>query len=284
MKDLLIKAEALHDFIEERSEKGSICLIDKDIILQGIRNLYVAANRIIVDDNFDSDIDDDIIGDDVNDDFDNGGVIIYDSHADENDSDSTETDSDSTETDEPSDKTSDIRSDHSKVEPKVEFEICSTSISDSQDDSTADVETYDELNAQLDAKSDIDTYEDTERYEEPSINCNVSSYTDDKDNTKDVTEKETAPEPEADLAPTTQADIIEMPVGLELAISPILKEEIVEQLCGGDHELYSILMSELNEIDDSDMAMLYIHENFAKAQNCSATAELANIIDEKFNK
>ena len=74
MKELLIQIETLHDFIEECNENGSICLIEKDIILQDIRNLYTSAKKIVLDTDYNSDLDDD---------FDNSGIVLYNSHDNE---------------------------------------------------------------------------------------------------------------------------------------------------------------------------------------------------------
>ncbi|MFI3315453.1 MAG: hypothetical protein R3Y04_07290 [Rikenellaceae bacterium] len=47
--DILIKLENLHDFIEECSESSEITLIEKDVILQSLRDIYLKARMIDVD-------------------------------------------------------------------------------------------------------------------------------------------------------------------------------------------------------------------------------------------
>lgn len=67
--DLLLKIEKLHEFVDDCVSSGSLSLIDKDIILQNIRDIYVDASRIDLgdfDDNFD-------------DDFENENIILFDS-------------------------------------------------------------------------------------------------------------------------------------------------------------------------------------------------------------
>lgn len=66
--DLLLKIEKLHEFIDDCVTNDSLSLIDKDIILQNLRDIYLDATKMSISD-LDSDYDD----------FENENIVLFDS-------------------------------------------------------------------------------------------------------------------------------------------------------------------------------------------------------------
>ncbi|MEG1935608.1 MAG: hypothetical protein RR141_06400 [Rikenellaceae bacterium] len=67
--DILLKIEKMHEFVEDCASNGSLSLIDKDIILQNLRDIYLDMSSVNVGD-LDSDFEDD---------FENENIVLFDS-------------------------------------------------------------------------------------------------------------------------------------------------------------------------------------------------------------
>ncbi len=200
MNEVLVKAEALCSFIRETMHRGQVSLLEKDIVLQNLRDIYQVASSMPLDDEFEDDFDMDM--------EDDRGVVLFDLHQDA--------------------PKVEEESSHEEVEPEI----------------VPEPESEPELELELEPKPEVsqDSEEDSEEESEEDSEPGLGSY-----------------------------------------ISPQLKLDITAQMCGGDEELCEKLISDIDKMDAPDIAIFYIQDNFPHAQNCSATATLAEIIYEKFN-
>lgn len=76
VKDILTRIENLHDFIEESiNDEVGLTLIDKDVILQNLREIYLLSRKIEIADAFDDNLDNQSNEDAA-------AVVLFDSHSD----------------------------------------------------------------------------------------------------------------------------------------------------------------------------------------------------------